>query len=335
MVLVVILAGLILLLSIVLFGAVSGRETVFDKYFGGFGAGGFGSAALQNRVAIDAADVKKLVIDYDGSACDVVFLPTDEKQIIVEEYLNRTMKKNQTAKVEKSGDRLTVTQRYFKKPIFWFGFGYFTGYVKVYLPAEVFASLEELECVAVSGDIELTALEGPSAGRLNKTELSTVSGDIRMGFLESGQISLSTTSGNVEAPELLGEVRANTVSGKVELGAVVGKVAAGTVSGALSIRSLDGEGHLSAVSGDVSVRSAKLTGDLNAETTSGDVEIGLVADGSFRFVGGTVSGSIDTATAYDGWIRYGKSGKSAEGDVGENPQYQVKINTVSGNIKVK
>jgi DUF4097 and DUF4098 domain-containing protein YvlB len=171
---------------------------------------------------------------------------------------------------------------------------------------------EHIELSSVSGNIKASALQG-------KISLSTVSGDI-VDESSSGRLQLQVVSGDIKSNSEANEVHVNNVSGSTEL----------------SLEKVD-ELRISAVSGgtEVSVFLNK-DGVVKASSVSGEVELNfqnnIAAD--FRLkatAGGNLTNKITNQKSDR--AKYGPSAKLyfQTGDANGS----VRVNTVSGNIRVK
>jgi hypothetical protein len=91
--------------------------------------------------------------------------------------------------------------------------------------------VKKLTVKAVSADVEV-------ADHLySGLELTTTSGDVRVGAVTAQHIEISSVSGNVEAKSLTGDTSLRTTSGKASLTfeAVPGRIDAGNISGDITI----------------------------------------------------------------------------------------------------
>lgn len=195
-----------------------------------------------------------------------------------------------------------------------------------------------------SGDIVIDGLNGAVA-------LATVSGDVRAEALHGG-LSVSTTSGDVRLNDLAGTLNATTISGDVHLGD--GQVEGATInstSGAVEIAGVGGQLQIGTVSGDITVRDAhngqlslattsgsiEYEGDLASSgnneinTISGDVQLQLPDDSSFRLDASSVSGEVNTSFQ----LSEAENGRnSLKGVVGSGAA-TLTVGTTSGEITIE
>ncbi len=106
-------------------------------------------------------------------------------------------------------------------------------------------------------------------------EVATSSGDLEIGRLR-GALSVATSSGDVEADQIEGNVEVSTSSGDVEAALIRGTaVSFSTSSGDFTVERLDADRFAaSSSSGDIEVDA--LAGQADISTSSGDVSLGPV-----------------------------------------------------------
>ncbi len=111
-------------------------------------------------------------------------------------------------------------------------------------------------------------------GRFGETKVTTASGAVDAGPADG--LHVSTTSGEVMADDVGGDVDLSTISGDARLGVVGGRVGVTTTSGTVRLERVEGDLVANSVSGDI--RIAHFDGDdLAVKTVSGDLEVGLPA----------------------------------------------------------
>lgn len=101
-------------------------------------------------------------------------------------------------------------------------------------------------------------------------------------------LTLATTSGDIDAAGVEGEVHLKTASGRVTSARMAGKLVVQTASGDIEVGDVAGAVYLQTLSGDIT--SARIEGNLVTQTASGDVEIEAVA-GQLGFK--SASGDLD------------------------------------------
>lgn len=197
-----------------------------------------------------------------------------------------------------------------------------------------------IEADTINGDLTITNTESDVAAR-------TTNGQIEI--VDAQNITVRTTSGDIELHEIRGEAnivtvsgevqlegsevsnaRVETTSGNVELDGVAGTVDVRTISGDIEIASsTSAELHLRTTSGDIAYSGALGDGTHAINTISGDVTLELPRDGNFQLDVSTISGDIDNAFAVQENTDEGQS--SATGTDG--PILQVR--TTSGDIVIE
>lgn len=343
---------------------------------------------LQNTTKVDISEIKKIDINYNKTRFDMVLVPTEGNNLIVEEYFSREVDKDKLGKVNKNGNTLLIEQRYNTQNYFIKMNDRTMGYIKVYVPIKEYEKLTELEVSATSGNIELlewdrmkrnhtldiidlASVSGKiSASYLNAkdihifsnsgdlimdelygdTKLGTTSGDIEIAVIDGKKHQITTTSGNVKVKDIVGDAQLSSTSGDQRITSVkgnldvsgtsgnqyvkdvTGNLSMGAVSGVLAAENLTGEGKFETTSGNISVSVAKWQGNINATSVSGIVNITLPEDSAFSFEANSVSGRISTFC--DEQLSFNIRKTTANGTVGEKPDYHIKANTTSGNIKV-
>jgi hypothetical protein len=170
--------------------------------------------------------------------------------------------------VRQEGDRVVVELRG-KKPfgitisIGDFSFGTERLRVRARVPHESAAVL-----ATTAGDMKLR-------GRYRSLDSKSASGDLRVDGEIAGDAAVKTVSGDVHLRHVGGELRVQSVSGDVVAQYVGGSIAAKSVSG------------------DVRFESVR-EGDVNAQSVSGDIEVGVAAGTRLDVDAGSVSGDLSS-----------------------------------------
>ena len=203
---------------------------------------------------------------------------------------------------------------------------------------ETFASLKnffgQVRREMCGGKITLLLPEGlcPDA------ELNAASGDIFWTGCSAESLRVSTASGDVEAEEMrAAEVSVKTASGDVRLECGADRVTVESLSGDIEWRGSCQDLRVKTTSGDIeaegSLKTAavnSVSGDLSMDvenadareitvrTTSGDVRIFVPDEAKVQFVPHTVVGDVSCSQV-----------------LSTDPTLVIRVNTVSGDIKVK
>lgn len=248
------------------------------------------AAMLQRTTTQDWKDISQLVIDCSQSPYDVILMEGEGEQVVVEEYCTRTLEEEELARFFQSGSTFSIVQDCYnngiKKAKRMFGRDQFWGYLRVYLPAEDYASLTKLQVSTSSGDILVDFIKADaiilSSASGNHTvkeaegymELSASSGDITVGRAGS-DLQVSTSSGNITLEEVNGNIVVSSSSGDHKIGNVTGDANLGSSSGDLTLHAAGGDVKASANSGYITV--GEVGGSLMSITSSGNHKIGSVA----------------------------------------------------------
>jgi DUF4097 and DUF4098 domain-containing protein YvlB len=184
---------------------------------------------------------------------------------------------------------------------------------------------------AVDIDIAL-----PSRSRL---EASSASADVHAeGVL--ADCRFSSASGNVQVADIEGNLKADTASGDVAVQSVQGNAVLATASGDATIGQLDGDLKFQAASGGITI--GRLRGNAKAQTASGSVAVTAAVNGAFTAQ--TSSGEVEvgipegTAARLDLITRSGVVNNSLErsdGPVDGDERLVVHARTGSGDILVR
>jgi DUF4097 and DUF4098 domain-containing protein YvlB len=338
------------------------------------------------RVAISINDNMKLVntqtvtmegidsVDITYYYDDVTFYASENDEMIIKEYKSFTPKKDELAKISKSGSNISIQGD--KGDYSWFSNK--NGRVDVYLPTKYAGNMKvsttsgyigsdlvlkfsDFNASSTSGDITLKDIYAnnidvsASSGYISiqkadgKRKISTTSGDIEV-YGGSGDSDFSASSGYITIENASGVMEVETTSGDIEIKNANGNKKIESSSGYISLVNSSGNIKASASSGDVTISDSNGAADIS--TTSGYIELELTEvtdDINLKASSGDVdvklpkafgfhfeanASSGDIDTSFDDKLSYNKEGNSASGDIGVNPDKQVQINTTSGNISV-
>jgi len=151
-----------------------------------------------------------------------------------------------------------------------------------------------------SADMEIT-------GQLEKVDLNSVSGDVRV----RGDVSDDAT--------------VKTVSGDIDLEQVHGDVSVQTVSGDLRARGIAGSADAKSVSGDIRLESLA-AGDVRFNSVSGDIEIGIAPGSLLDVDAGSTSGDLSSEVPL--------ASEPPSGEEEAAPTVVLRGRTVSGDVRV-
>jgi len=148
----------------------------------------------------------------------------------------------------------------------------------------------------------------------------------------SKDIKVSTVSGNLDIEKLsIENFNFKSISGNLKADSLSAKNwVIETSSGKVNLNDPEGEIHADTISGDINTILKSFNNDLSVKTVSGEVNIYLPQDSSFRFALGSISGKI--VNEFGSKITFADR-NNLEGMVGESA-FNIIINTISGNIKI-
>lgn len=164
-------------------------------------------------------------------------------------------------------------------------------YLDVGLPAELVSAghFEKIEVETTDAYIYVSADVSGEIG------LSTVSGDARVMCASCPAVEIETVSGNVGVVDgTWGKVELSTVSGAIELAGDAENTEIETASGKVDIVGALGALDFESVSGDLILASERAL-RLDAETESGSIHLTLPAQDGFTLDYETEKGSFDSA----------------------------------------
>lgn len=357
--LIAVLCVIILGLCVLLGYGISGR-------LGGTGnrnAGWWGdSFELVQEQEFPRADIGDIRIDYTRSSNDVAVYEAEGDSVIIKEYANYEAAKGELAQMKLQGGNLTVKGP--KRGGWFINFGNRHIYTEVYLPAGYSG---QLKIGTISGDISIStdlSLEkelnlASTSGDINtfsqtikatKVNAASTSGEIRLSVLETAEVNVSTTSGDIWIDKADASVSCASTSGQItvsggegdrDISSTSGDIWVKELRGCAQVNSTSGEinvsgeqgyGRMGTTSGDVSLSLAELFGDISVSTISGEVAIELPGEVSLEFEADTVSGDI--RTFFDDALSFSKKGNHAAGTVGGGER-KVDISTTSGDVRIE
>lgn len=163
--------------------------------------------------------------------------------------------------------------------------------------------------------------------------IETVSGEISIDKLEADDFKAHTTSGDIDINSIVASITDfNSVSGTINIKELLSKSSGfSTTSGDIKIDKITGDIKSNSVSGSIKALYKEFNNDIDAETVSGDVEVGLPKASEFKVDFSTTSGELDNDFPI---VITGKVDKrDVKGTVG-NGQKTIRIETVSGDADI-
>ncbi len=318
-------------------------------------AGGVSEKNLVNTQAMDVSGLESISITY--GADDIVFLESQDSQLVIKEYMTRD-NKDYYAKITRSGSSLEIKEG--KRPRVW----NFSSKVEVYMPKAIGGSLT---CRVGSGNIDSKIPELIFSG----ITLHTSSGDITAGNISAQTCAITVSSGSINVGKIIADTEIGAASGSIRLAEVSGdsheirsssgKITIGSISGSESriscssgnieigearrgmfyinsssggihISSFDGKGTFDASSGDIKIDFMTPRGDIVFKVTSGSISMALPKASSFTLDAESSSGNV-TLSSSDSGEKTRK--QSILYSTGPSPAFTIKAKTSSGSINVE
>ncbi|MDT6951714.1 DUF4097 family beta strand repeat-containing protein [Companilactobacillus alimentarius] len=276
------------------------------------------SLPLIDESEFEFAGLQNIIISYKSASLKV--LATDGDKIKIREYMSRS-NPNYQVKTDLNGDTLKITQgdvpRFLSLKL----------KVQILIPKQ-FSGL--LDVYNHSGKIQVRDLNN-----LQQGIVKTQSGIIYGNNLKGNEITASAGSGNVTLENICSndQLVIKTNSGVVNLDSINSvKYQIEAKSGTIKALDLSGAGVIGAKSGTIKIIYKKVTGDITVDSGSGTIKLEMPKEDSYTFdleaTSGVVKMKRNAQLKHDIF-------NLKEGQVGNNPQYNLKARAKSGTIKVE
>jgi DUF4097 and DUF4098 domain-containing protein YvlB len=146
---------------------------------------------------------------------------------------------------------------------------------------------------------------------------------------------LSTASGDITMSSLSGDMVVHTASGDVTITDVSGRVDAATASGEMKVRNVTGTVSAKSASGNVDVQLARLegTGNMEFASASGDVRVSAPADLDGNVQMSSATGGVRTDFPLQVERSEYGPGERASGRLGGGSR-NLRISSASGNVSL-
>lgn len=154
-------------------------------------------------------------------------------------------------------------------------------------------------------------------------ELTTAAAELRLRGRFAALSAKSASGALTVDGEIEGDTEIKTVSGEARLHTVGGDLRVQSVSGGVSALSVAGDVIVKSVSGSVRIASVH-KGTFNAQSVSGDIELGVPAGTNLDVDAGSASGELSSEVPL----------ARDAGVLGGGPRLIVRANTVSGDVRV-
>jgi len=320
---------------------LSGHDSkVYESY-------GSPQMVLEKEVSLDGIDT--ISIQYDMNGNDIYIYESEGDFLTIKEYNELDLKEDELSTVTVNGSGLEVKGRKregksFQVRIGIFGIRSEYGYVEIGLPASYKG---QLTLAAASGEIQShmdIALEKEFKAATNSGDitipnitaknvsLSSTSGDVKIDTVctdingSVGTVNITTSSGDIKADQLTGEMDIESTSGEITVKQLTGGTQIKSSSGSIESKTISGNAQFETTSGDIKVQC--IDGVVTAEASSGNVEI---YEGSGERTVRTTSGDIQLQGVDGTWDIQSSSGevwiKAQEGSGS--------INTTSGDVNLE
>lgn len=260
-----------------------------------------GAARLRVRnpggeVRVDTADVAEVTVELT---------PLNDSQA--------TREAIERARVESRGDEVAVELEGRAWSISIGGWGLGSAKVGVRITCPHGSSLE---CDTAAADVRVR-------GTLGEARLRTASGDLSVERVD-GAFTSKSASGDLRLEHVGGRAEVHTVSGDVEVGFAGDALDVNSVSGDVTVGDVRGPIAATSISGDHHIRAAG-PGDIALKAVSGDVQVAVRPGLRLRLDVNSVSGSISSDL---------EVGDAPGGGGGDRPTAELRVRTVSGDVKI-
>ncbi|MCM1541105.1 MAG: DUF4097 family beta strand repeat-containing protein [Blautia sp.] len=327
----------------------------------------YGSAQLVLEEEIPLGDIDSISVLYGMNNNDVYLYESEKDVMIVREYSSQEMSERELSTIKVDGNSLEVRggrrdHNRFGFYLFYSGEAYNRHYTEVYLPSSYQGELlletssgdiaAEMD-IALEKDFSVSSSSGDvsfSSVTADNVSVNTASGYVKIENIDTnvdssaGQISIRTTSGDVDLEELTGSTDIECSSGNVTVETITGDTQVRTSSGDVKIKSLTGEANTESSSGYLWIGA--LTGNAQLETASGDIEVGYLdgnvqattASGNVQMPEGRGDRNISTSSgnimagSTEGSVQVSAQSGCVQIDLGKG---EGSIETASGDVQLK
>lgn len=335
------------LCGILIYG-ISGHGIYFHNYDSGeYTSHANPQLVMEKQIALDG--IEQICVQYNMNNNDIHIYESEDEFLTIREYNELDLKEEDISTVTVKGSTVEVqgkkrTGSAFQIQVGPFGIRSAVGYTEISLPASYKGALEfstasgdirsqmdivlekEFQAEAVSGDVRIPNITA------QKVSLRSTSGDIGVEAVraddgdQAGNICIKTSSGEINASELVGELDIESVSGEITIKQLEGQTKLKSTSGNIESDTISGEARIATTSGDISVQ--RIDGAATAESSSGSVKINA---GSGNRTVRTTSGDIQLKEVDGVW-----EVKSSSGVVEiKAKQGSGRIGTTSGDVSVE
>ena len=263
----------------------------------------------------DAATVQRITCDVVNE--DVHFVPTSKAQLAV-----RYDPEDVHVTVTQQGNVVSIKRNANKNSAKSWSFGSILHIVHYSSGGDITIEIPEgmhpdIAFHGISGDVELAQLQPQSL------VLETTGGDIDVAMepnTETAQVRLATGSGDIQGVLYAAQATLQSLSGDVRMSGECAELTVSSVSGDVQVAGEMARVRMKSVSGDMLLRAGSQLCEVQAQSTSGDVDIFLPEHTDSVHVNArSISGDV----------------QSRFPDLGEASSVKVTANSVSGDILVR
>ena len=267
-------------------------------------------------------------IEVESGWLDVSYVGGSSAEVAVEAYLASNVTDQDIVFVT-VGDVLKISYKNGTGKYNWNSKN--KGYIKITGPVAL-----ELQVNGSSGNITIQSLES------KLTTLQLTSGNVTAAQIK-GNLTLTATSGTLQAKDIEGDVNARLTSGNTTLEGIKGTVNYGSTSGNFTAKNIGSLLDVQLTSGNAKIENVKELGTMRI--TSGNmtaVNAGLGSKTQFNGTSGNFSvqtpsnlGDFNYALeSTSGNLRVGKTTSEKSLDINNNAATTVRGNVTSGNITI-
>lgn len=249
------------------------------------------------------------------TSADINLIVTDDTEFKIIQYANRELSEKELFSINKTTSKIEVVEGDLGVKFSFNFFNFARVSYDIYIPKSY---SENLEIKTVSGDVKILEglelknaklsstsgdIEIPNVLKAKNVEIKSVSGDIDLGKIETQELTIGTTSGDIDIETAENNVKTKSVSGDIEIENINGKLNAKTTSGSIKAYNFN------------------ITGETEINSTSGDINFNIPETSNCKIETKTTSGNVRLP-----------NGNST---IGTEPYNTLKVKTTSGNIHIE
>lgn len=232
---------------------------------------------MEKEVSLDGID--NISVQYDMNSNDIFIYESENDMLTIREYSELDLQEKDLSTVTVKGSEIEVRGKRRNGNSFQIQIGLF-GVRSAYCYTEIGLPL------SYKGQLTLSTVSGDVKSQIDISlerdfKASSSSGDIRIPNITAPNVSLSSTSGDIEmdavrtdVKDSTGVVTIETSSGDIDISQLTGEMEIESTSGEITVKQLTGQTKLKSSSGNI--ESETIAGDTQLQTTSGDIRIGQI-----------------------------------------------------------